>query len=158
MARLALPDFDGPSPQYFSYVLRPTGNTVFGQVRKISVSDSITVEKAGRVGSSTKKDLNKGKETSFEFEMWVDSDLEEVALMLNNTSPSSGQTIKLDPSALPTNLFIQNFDSEALTATLLSTIYLVQAHATELSVELDEDGEYVMSGSGSLQELYWKRA
>ena len=158
MARIALPDFDGPYPQYFSYVLSPTGNTVLGQVRSITPSDSIQTERVGRVGSSTKKTLKKSKETGLELEMWIDSDLAELAVALNQTAPASGATMKLDPSASTTHLFIQNFDSEALTATLLSTIYMVNYLATELEFSLDEDGEQVASITGTLEELYWKRA
>jgi hypothetical protein len=158
MARLTLPDFDGPYPQYYSYVLSPTGNTVLGQIRSITPSDSIQTEQVGRVGSSTKKTLKKSKETAVELELWIDSDLAELAVALNQTAPSSGTTLKLDPSASPTNLFIQNFDSENTAATLLSTIYMVQYLATELEFGLDEDGEQVATISGTLEELYWKRA
>lgn len=158
MARLTLPDFDGPAPQYYSYVLSPTGNTVLGQVRNITPSDSIQTERAGRVGSSTKKTLKKSKETGLEMEIWLDSDLAELAVALNQTAPASGGTIKLDPSASPTHLFIQNFDSENTSAALLSTIYLVNYLATELETSLDEDGEQVATISGTLEELYWKRA
>lgn len=158
MARLSLPTFDGPYPQYYSYVLSPTGNTVLGQIRSITPSDSIQTEQAGRVGSSTKKTLKKSKETGLELEVWLDGDLAELAVALNQSAPASGGTVKLDPSASPTNLFIQNFDSESASATLLSTIYLVQFLATELETGLDEDGEQVASISGTLEELYWKRA
>lgn len=158
MARLTLPDFDGPFPQYFSYVLAPTGNTVLGQIRSITPSDSIQTERAGRVGSSTKKTLKKSKETGLEMEIWIDSDLAELAVALNQAAPASGGTLKLDPSASTTNLFIQNFDSESASATLLSTIYLQNYLATELEFGLDEDGEQVATISGTLEELYWKRA
>lgn len=158
MARPALPGFDGPRPQYFSIVLGPA-LTPLGQVRSIGVADSIESTTAGRVGSSTKKTLKKTKSPTFEIEMWPDSDLAEVAVALNQSAPAAGGTIKLDPSASPTNLFIQNYDSEESNATLLSTIYLVQATALELSdLTFDEDGEPTVSVSGNLEELYWKRA
>lgn len=157
MARPALPNFDGPFPQYFSIVRGPD-LAVLGQVRSITPSDSITTERAGRVGSSSKKTLKKGKETGVELEMWLDSDLAELAVALNQEAPAAGGTLKLDPSANPTNLFIQNYNSEDPSATLLSTIYLVQYLATELETGLDEDGEQVASISGTLEELYWKRA
>jgi hypothetical protein len=110
------------------------------------------------VGSSTKKTLKKGKETGVELELWLDSDLAELAVALNQSAPASAGTLKLDPSASATNLFIQNFNSEDASATLLSTIYLVNYLATELEFGLDEDGEQVASISGTLEELYWKRA
>lgn len=158
MARPSLPDFDGPRPQYFSIVLGPA-LTPLGQVRSITVADSIESTTAGRVGASTKKTLKKTKSPTVELEMWPDSDLAEVAVALNQSAPASGGTIKLDPSASPTNLFIQNYDSEAANANLLSTIYLVQYTALELSdLTLDEDGEPTISTSGNLEELYWKRA
>lgn len=156
MTRLALPDFDGPYPQYYSIVTKLDG-TVLGQVRSINPDDSLEVQKAGRVGSSTKKTLRKSKDTNVSAEVWIDQDLAEVATFLGYTggAPASGQTIKLNGDNAPVTMLIKNYDAEALTATLKSTIYLYAYVATGISFTLDEDGEQVASISGGLEDLYW---
>ena len=154
MARSALPAFDGPVPQYYSLVTDYAGN-VLGQVRSLEISDSVDVTKAGRVGSSTKKTLKKTKDTNASLEVWVDSDLAEVAVALNASTPAVGETLKLDPDASSTTLYIKNYDGESASATLLSTIGLYGYLATELSMTLDEDGEQVLSISATLEDLYW---
>ena len=156
MARASLPTFDGPYPQYYSIVTL-SDDTVLGQIRSVNPSDSIEVTKAGRVGSSTKKALRKTKETAVAWALWVDhADLDEFARILGATStPSSSDTIKLDPTVAAQTFKIKNYDSEESTATLLSTIYLYNHTPKELSFTLDEDGEQVAEINGDLEDLYW---
>jgi len=155
MARISLPDFDGPHPQYNSLVCKSDG-TPLGQVRKLEPSLKLDSTKAGRVGSSRKKTLRKSKEGTAALDMWVDDDLEEVAVALGApATPASGETLTLDPNAAPITLLIKNYNSEASTATLLSTIYLYNYVPTELKLTYDEDGEQVASISGDMEDLYW---
>jgi hypothetical protein len=155
MARLALPAFDGPHPQYNSLVTKSDGTTL-GQVRKLEASDKFDTTKAGRVGSSTKKTLKKSKEATVSLDIWVDDDLEELAVALNAASkPATGQTLKLDPNSTPITLLIKNYNSEDLAATLLSTIYLYNYVATELKLSYDEDNEQVASISADAEDIYW---
>ena len=153
MARSSLPAFD-VRPQYFSLIQNEAGRTL-GQVRSINPSDSIETVQAGRVGSSTKKTLKKSKNTTLSVDVWTDDDNQEVGIFLGaDVLPSSGSTIKLDPSSTPKNFYIRNYDSEASTAALLSTTYLRQFVATEYSFTLDSEGEQVVSMSGTLEDLY----
>jgi len=153
MARSALPTFEGPRPQYFSLMMNAA--RILGQVRSIEVQDTINSEQAGRVGSSTKKTLKKGKEATFNAQVWVDDDLQEVAIFLNAAAlPTTGNTVKLDPSMTPKTWRLLNYNSEAASATLLSTTYLYNALALEFGLTLDEDGEQVATISGSLEDLY----
>lgn len=155
MTRLALPDFDGPYPQYYSIVTKLDG-TVLGQVRSINPADSLEVLKAGRVGSSTKKTLRKSKDTNVSVELWIDQDLAEVATFLGYTStPTTGETIKLAGDNDPVTMLVKNYDAEALAANLKSTVYLYGYVATKIGFTLDEDGEQVASISGGLEDLYW---
>lgn len=155
MARLALPNFDGPHPQYNSIITKEDG-TPLGQVRKAEVNDKFNTIKAGRIGSSTKKTLRKSKEATASIDIWTDEDLQELAVALNaSATPASGETLKLDPDTSPVNLLIKNYDGEDTSATLLSTIYMYQYVATELKLSYDEDGEQVASISADLQDLYW---
>lgn len=156
MARLDLPGFDGPYPQFYSIFTKSDG-TPLGQVRKAEVADKISTTKAGRIGSPSKKTLLKTKEPTYSLDIWTDlSDLQEIAVVLNATAtPSSGETLKLDPNVDPIDLLIKNYDSSESDATLLSTIYLYQGVPTEFKLSYDEDGEQVASVSGDLQDLYY---
>lgn len=153
MARSNLPSFD-VRPQYFSLIENEAGR-VLGQVRSINPSDSIETVRAGRVGSSTKKTLKKSKDTNLSVEVWSDSDNQEIGIFLGAASlPTTGSTIKLDPSTTPKNFYIKNYDSEDSAASLLSTTYLYQFEPTEYSFTLDSEGEQVVSISGTLEDLY----
>jgi len=157
MTRPVLPGFDGPYPQYYSLLTLSDGTTVLGQIRSFETSDSIDVTKAGRVGSSLKKALRKSKETSGSFDVWLDhADLDEFARILGATStPSGGTTVKLDPTVAAQDFWVNNYDSEATTASKLSTLYMYNFTPNELSFSLDEDGEQVATVGGDLEDLYW---
>lgn len=155
MARTALPDFEGPYPQYYSLITK-ANDTVLGQIRSVELEDSIDSEKVGRVGSSTKKTLRKSKETSGTLNVWTDLDLAEVAAVLGATStPTAGQTLKLDPTTAATTFKIKNYDGEAASSVHKSTIYMYNTVPTSLSLSLDEDGEQVVQIGVEMEDLYW---
>lgn len=154
MARPALPTFDGPHPQYNSLLAK--GGTVLGQIRSVSPSDSIETVQAGRVGSNTKKTLRKSKNVTVSWSVWVDEDLSELAAVLGAAStPTTGQTLKLDPDNAEVTFQIENYDGVGSSSTLLSIIYMENYVATELSLSYDEDGEQVAEVTGTLEDLYW---
>jgi len=85
----------------------------------------------------------------------VDNDLVEVAGALGAAAaPTTGGTVKLDPSVSPVTWRILHYDSEAASATLLSTTYLYNMVPLEFKLSLDADGQQVVSISGSLEDLY----
>jgi len=152
MTRTALPTMDA-RPQYFSLVT--TATSVLGQLSKIETTDTIAADQVGRVGSSLKKTLRKSKEASYSLDMYVDNDLVEVAAALGAAAaPTTGGTVKLDPSVSPVTWRILHYDSEAASATLLSTTYLYNMVPLEFKLSLDADGQQVVSISGNLEDLY----
>jgi len=158
MTRPTIPSGFDVNPQYFALVTDGSG-AVLGQVRSINPQLTMETTQAGRVGSSTKKTLKKTKSGTLSLEMWADEDLAEIAVALNRSAaPSSGDTVQLDSDAAATDIYIKRYDGESASANLIDILYCYQYTATEMSWTFDEDGEQVVSVSGTIEDLYSVRA
>lgn len=150
MARPALPTFDLFSQ--FHYIVVDSGGTPRGQIQDISVEGSVDSSQVGRVGSSTKKTLNKSVAFTCTMNIFPDGDLDEVAWALGETAaPAVDATVKLSPDLPARDFEIWKYDSEDPSATRTEVHQITGWVAQSLSFALS-DGEPVMSFSGTVED------
>ncbi len=160
MARPTLPDLE-VRQQYLSLVYQKKPGeadwTLISQARTFSPDQNADTQNYSRIGDKNQLQVPGVVNTTVEFELYVDDDIEQLARVLGFVIPPGGWTgseiIEFDPTAVA-DYKIENYDGITAGANLLWTEYINQFKGTRFGMALESEGVRVANVSGTAAAYY----
>lgn len=157
MTRPTLADLD-LRQQYLSlvYVRTPGAAawTVIDQGRVVSPSASAEEQEYSRIGDQNKTKIPGTVTTDLSVQIYMEDDVEELALFFGDATYTAGETIQLTGTSI-VDVMIENYDDVTATATPLFVEYINRFRPLNLAINLDAEGDVRVADISGAASAYY---